>query len=127
MHTDAEISLRRWLESAWFRHTARGFMILVGVLVSIGGPLIGWAVFDSRQKAEDASSAVVRVEGDVEVIRQAVDSERRRQQRVEARQGQQLDRMSDRIDDLVGAIGEVTGIVKEISRDGSDPSGPENR
>ena len=71
---EIEMSLEQFFRSKWFVRLARVSAICGGLVVSVGGVIIGWAVFDTRANAETASVAAATVAAALSTQSQLVDA-----------------------------------------------------
>ena len=124
------MSWPQFLESKQFRVIARGAMIYTSALVTIGGALFTWAYLDTSAKMNAAATETTMKMNTVAAIASQAASDANAMKegntarakanddfQKEVRAG--LRTIGSRVDDLVGDVGEVKGVLSAMRRDQS--------
>lgn len=111
-----EVTLKQWIESTWFKGAARLVMILGGLLLMFGGPLVGWAIYQTKDDLVEMNSDVNDLNSRLTILKSRVDVDAADSQEFEDQVLRSLNRMTLRLDSAVQTIGNVEGIVQQMNR-----------
>lgn len=112
MITSDDISIEQFVRSKWFIASARLASIVGAIVVSVGGVVAGWAVFDTREQAQRAIAAVGEVrqtQSERAIVGDALAAT------VTGLSGK-VDRLDAKVDTSNETLAEIRGAVNLIAR-----------
>lgn len=117
---ELELTLDQWVRSKWFGYLYKIASIAGAVIITVGGSVASWAIFDTRQSAASAVAAVSDMK--LQQDRRAAIAEVTQQLETRDRAAL-IDDVKD-IQKTVLAqqndIGEIKGLVRQLAKDGSN-------
>jgi hypothetical protein len=129
MAEGAEMNVFQVLESTWGQRTTRAAMIYTSVLLTIGGAVFTWSILDTKAlvakvalQTEQTAAVAVQAAADADAIKDGDTNRARMQDQFQADVRSSLRSINRRVDELVGDVGEVKGVLSEIQRDRSASS-----
>ena len=111
---DVELTLDQWVRSKWFGYLYKIASIAGAVIITIGGSVASWAIFDTRQSAATAVEAVASMQAQQERRAAVADVTQQIETRDRAALIDDVKEIQKTILAQQNDIGEIKGLVRKI-------------